>query len=74
MATTKAATLTFRIDTGVKEALHTTAQQEHSSIANLVEVLIRDYCIQNGIAISGENTWKTKMKNKIKTGHKENRR
>lgn len=51
MATTKTATLTFRIDPGVKEALRTAAQQEHRSIANMVEVLIRDYCGRNGIEI-----------------------
>lgn len=51
MATTKTATLTFRIDPGVKEALRTAAQQEHRSIANMVEVLIRDYCGRNGIPI-----------------------
>ena len=43
MATTKTATLTFRIDPGLKEALRTAAQQEHRSIADMVEVLIRDY-------------------------------
>ncbi|WP_303908337.1 hypothetical protein [Thiohalomonas denitrificans] len=51
MATTKTATLTFRIDPGLKEALRAAAQQEHRSIANMVEVLIRDYCGRNGIAI-----------------------
>ncbi|MEJ1402433.1 MAG: hypothetical protein RPU73_00945 [Candidatus Sedimenticola sp. (ex Thyasira tokunagai)] len=51
MATTKTATLTFRIDPGLKEALRTAAQQEHRSIANMVEVLIRDYCGANGIPI-----------------------
>ena len=51
MATIKTATLTFRIDPGVKEGLRTAAQQEHRSIANMVEVLIRDYCGRNGIAI-----------------------
>jgi len=51
MAITKIATLTFRIDPGVKEALRTAAQQEHRSIANMVEVLIRDHCGRNGIAI-----------------------
>ncbi|MBK5938825.1 hypothetical protein [Halochromatium roseum] len=51
MATTKAATLTFSIDPSVKEALRTTAQQEHRSIANMVEVLIRDYCGRNGIEL-----------------------
>ena len=52
MATTKTATLTFRIDPGLKEALRVAAQQEHRSIANMVEVLIRDYCKQHGIAIA----------------------
>ena len=52
MATTKTATLTFRIDPGLKEALRTAAQREHRSIANMVEVLIRDYCGRNGIDIS----------------------
>lgn len=51
MATTKTATLTFRIDPGVKEALRTAAQQEHRSIANMVEVLIRDYCQREGIPV-----------------------
>ena len=49
MATTKTATLTFRIDPNVKEALRTAAYQEHRSIANMVEVLILDYCEKNGI-------------------------
>lgn len=59
MATTKTATLTFRIDPGVKEALRTAAQQEHRSIANMVEVLIRDYCGRNGIAIPQPKVDKT---------------
>lgn len=51
MATIKTATLTFRIDPGLKEALRIAADQEHRSIANMVEVLIRDHCEQRGIAI-----------------------
>jgi len=51
MVTTKTTTLTFRIEPGLKEALRTAAQQEHRSLANMVEVLIRDYCGRNGIAI-----------------------
>lgn len=51
MATVKTATLTFRIDPGLKEALRIAADQEHRSIANMVEVLIRDYCEGHGIAI-----------------------
>jgi len=51
MATTKTTTLTFRIEPSLKEALRTAADREHRSIANMVEVLIRDYCGRNGIAI-----------------------
>lgn len=35
----------------MKEALRTAAAREHRSIANMVEVLIRDYCGRNGITI-----------------------
>ena len=51
MATAKTTTLTFRIEPALKEALRTAADREHRSIANMVEVLIRDYCGRNGIAI-----------------------
>jgi hypothetical protein len=51
MATAKTTTLTFRIEPGLKEALRTAANREHRSIANMVDVLIRDYCGRNGIAI-----------------------
>lgn len=51
MATAKTTTLTFRIEPGLKEALREAAAREHRSIANMVEVLIRDYCGRNGIPI-----------------------
>lgn len=51
MAASKTATLTFRIDPALKEALRLAANLEHRSIANMVEVLIRDYCEQRGIEI-----------------------
>lgn len=51
MATSKTETLTFRIDPGLKEALRSAANQEHRSIANMVEMLIRGYCMEHGIAI-----------------------
>lgn len=56
MATTKSATVTFRIDPGLKQALRAAAEQEHRSIANMVEVLIRTHCEQHGIAIPKPNT------------------
>lgn len=51
MATSKTATLTFRIDPELKAALRLAADQEHRSIANMIEVLIRNYCEQRGISI-----------------------
>lgn len=51
MATGKTTTLTFRIDPGLKEALRTAADHEHRSIANMVEVMIRDHCERAGVAI-----------------------
>ena len=54
MATGKTSTLTFRIAPELKEALRTAADREHRSIANMVEVLVRDHCARNGIAIHGQ--------------------
>jgi len=67
MATTKTATLTFRIEPELKEALRTAAQSEHRSIANMVAVLIMDYCGRNDISIPGQDA-PTSTKKKVATG------
>ncbi|MEJ6121099.1 ribbon-helix-helix protein, CopG family [Vibrio sp. 2-Bac 85] len=51
MAITKTATLTIRVEPSLKEALRNVAQAEHRSIANMIEVMIREHCEKNGIAI-----------------------
>jgi hypothetical protein len=51
MVATKVATLNLRIDPAVKEALRIAALRDHRSIANLVEVLIRQHCAERGISI-----------------------
>jgi hypothetical protein len=51
MGVGKTSTLTFRVEPGIKEALRTAAEREHRSIANMIEVMIRDYCGRNGISI-----------------------
>jgi hypothetical protein len=56
MVTDKTTTLTFRIKPYLKEALRAAAAHEHRSIANMIEVLIRDYCGENGITISEQAT------------------
>lgn len=52
MAFGKTGTLTFRIDASLKDALRTAAGREHRSIANMVKVMIRDYCSRNGVSIT----------------------
>lgn len=52
MAAEKTATLTFRLDPALKEALKVAAQQDRRSITNMVEVLIRQHCDKSGIEIA----------------------
>ena len=56
MATGKTSTLTFRIEPALKDALRTAADHEHRSIANMVEVMIRDYCGRTGVPIQAAPT------------------
>lgn len=51
MIQSKSATLNLRIDPVLKEALREAAAKDHRSIANLVEVLIRRHCAEQGISI-----------------------
>jgi len=51
MPATKTATLNLRIDPGLKKALKIAADREHRSIANLVEVLIREHCTKARIPL-----------------------
>ena len=43
--------LSLRIDPNLKEAVRIAAYREHRSVANMVEVMIRDYCAHSGISI-----------------------
>ena len=51
MPKTKVSTLNLRIDPSIKDAVREAAAREHRSVANMVEVLIRRYCDQEGITI-----------------------
>lgn len=51
MAATKTATLNLRIDPVLKEALRIAAMQDRRSIANMVEIMIRQHCERTGISI-----------------------
>ena len=51
MPTVKTATLNLRIDPGLKEAVRIAATRDHRSVANMIELLIRQYCEKEGIPI-----------------------
>ena len=51
MSKTKVSTLNLRISPAIKDAVREAAAREHRSVANMVEVLIRRYCDQEGITI-----------------------
>ncbi len=45
--------LNLRISPAFKEALRRVSEIEHRSIANMVEILIRDHCRKAGVEIEG---------------------
>ena len=51
MAKTKISTLNLRISPSIKAAVREAAAREHRSVANMVEVLIRRHCVDEGITI-----------------------
>lgn len=65
MATGKTSTLTFRIEPALKDALRAAADHEHRSIANMVEVMIRDYCGRTGVPIQPVPTAPTKSVRRV---------
>lgn len=54
MAGNKTATLTLRIEPVLKEALKNAALREHRSVANMIEVMIRDYCENRGHTLADD--------------------
>ena len=51
MATTKTTTLMLRLDPAVKQGLRLIAARERRSLANMIEVMTREYCRQHGVTI-----------------------
>lgn len=56
MAETKSTTLTVRVHPEVKEGLRAIAEKERRSLANMIEVMIRDYCARAGVALEQKAT------------------
>lgn len=52
----KSVTMNIRVDPAVREAAKQAADQEHRSVANFVEVLIRERCRKLGITIPEQKT------------------
>jgi len=53
---TKTETITVRIEPAVKTGLKAMADQERRSIANMIEVMIRDYCGRNSVQVDDSIT------------------
>ena len=51
MPARKTATLNLRITPALKQALGIAAEREQRSLANMVEIMIRDYCEARGQVI-----------------------
>ncbi|HJN49304.1 MAG: hypothetical protein QGI68_10120 [Pseudomonadales bacterium] len=51
MSPKKTTTMNLRVDPFVKAAIREAADREHRSIANMIEMLIRQHCKQVGISI-----------------------
>jgi hypothetical protein len=47
----KTTTLNLRVDPAIKEAVREAANRDHRSIANMIEMLIRQHCEAVGIRI-----------------------
>ncbi len=59
MASIKTETITVWIKPTVKAALKMMVEQQRRSLANMVEVMIRDYCAKNGISINSHSKART---------------
>lgn len=64
MTATKTETLTVRISPTVKDGLRTVAEREHRSLANMIEMMVLDYCSRNGVRVKERGVGQAEEKNK----------
>jgi hypothetical protein len=51
MPKTKTETLSFRVEPRVKQALRAAAEHERRSLANMIGVMVLEFCEKHGIAV-----------------------
>ena len=51
MSPKKTTTLNLRVDPAIKEAVKEAANREHRSVANMIELLIRQHCAKESITV-----------------------
>jgi hypothetical protein len=56
--------LNLRITPEFKEALRKAAEMEHRSIANMIEVLIRNHCRNAGVSIENVSSLREQLQEK----------
>jgi len=54
MGTGKTEVVSVRVEPGVKAALQAAMAHERRSMANMLEVMILAYCVENAIAVPSE--------------------
>ncbi len=47
----KTDTLNLRVTPELKELIRLAAEREHRTIANFIEVLVRQHCVEHGVAV-----------------------
>lgn len=47
----KSDTLNLRVTPELKELIRLAAEREHRTIANFIEVLVRQHCVEHGVAV-----------------------
>lgn len=65
MKAAKTETITVRVEPAVKAGLKAMAERERRSLANMIEVMIRDYCGREGVEIpEGMVSWEAQQKSR----------
>jgi len=68
MSERKTEAINLRMAPGVKELLRRAAEKEHRTLSNMLEVLILDYCEENGLTEPGTTTSSPKVRQRNRPG------